>query len=141
MNNTTNIEELKVNLKDIKKSAKILINDLKELHNIVNYIKLYENKGFNVENIMSILNDNIKNTEEYLVNIIGNMKVISTKIHNKTNLLKNNNIIANIENIENIVDNKQLYNSDSENSSATTNSNNEHKEIYCRCCKCCKIKL
>jgi len=141
MNNIKNIQELKFNLKDIKKSAKILIKDLEELHNIVDYIKLYENKGFNVENIMSILNDNIKNTEEYLVNIIGNMKVISTKIHNKTNLLKNNNIIANIANIVDIVDNKQQYNSDSENSSATTDSNNQHKKIYCRCCKCCKIKL
>lgn len=146
MSNIENIEELKINLKDIIKSAKILIKDLKELHNIVNYIKLYENKGFNVENIMSILNGNIKNTEEYLVDIMKNMKVISKRIHDKTDLLKNDNIChKNHDIITNIVGNKKQY-SDSENSSVTTDSsdNSGHKKKCCRCCKycrCCKIKL
>ena len=90
-----NIKELRVNLSKINKSGKLLLNDLEELYNIVEYIKLYKKRGFKINNILSLVNNNIHNTEQYLINIIEEIKNMSNTILNKTIIINNNNNITN----------------------------------------------
>lgn len=168
MDNNIDIKEFKNNLSKINKSGKVLLSDLEELYGIVEYIKLYKKRGFKINTILSIVNNNIYNTEQYLIQVIDQTKKMSICIQEKTNIINinnnikysdennitnliqisitsnnissnNNNEISNISGIHSPQIKENIDSDSTDISDLSSSSSSSKKEDKSKCCGCFKL--
>lgn len=132
MSNNIDIKELKKNLSKINKSGKLLLNDLEELYKIVEYIKLYKKRGFKINTILSLVNNNIYNTEEYLIQVIDETTKMNSIIQNNTNIITNNNnniTNSNENNFTELINNSNFVSTNITNNIPINISSNDSSDI------------
>ena len=100
MNNTildeNYLDNLKNILKNLNKNSSILKNDLDKLNLLIIDIQKYQQKGFDISEIIITINKHILDITKFLEEFYNNVKLLDNKLNINTLKLKHNtNLIIN----------------------------------------------
>ena len=91
------ITNFNLHLQNLKNNSDSIVNDLCLLENLLEEIKIYNSKGYNVDNIKNSINIHNNNLKLCLNEVFNNIKLIDNKFETQTINFKNktNTIIKN----------------------------------------------
>lgn len=76
-------------LQNLKNNSDSIINDLNLLEDLLKEIKIYNNKGYDIDNIINLIDIHNNNLKICLTEVYNNIKQIDNKFNIQTINLKN----------------------------------------------------
>jgi len=86
---STYITNFNLHLQHLKNNSDSIINDLCILEKLLEEIKIYNNRGYNIDNIINSINTHNNDLKLCLNDVFNNIKLIDDKFNIQTINLKN----------------------------------------------------